>query len=203
MLDDLPVANPTETGTATLTKLKVGDTVYSLPSGGGSGDVTAAGNNTFTGSNTFEKTITVKGSDQELILKSGENVTGVDSQVIISNDGRITFSPRASGNSFNIDLPRSDGVLITTKDMANYARTDLSNNFTGLDTFSGIRTSSFQILNSNGGRTGFVPSSSIAPGSGIMLQLPDKTGTLALTSDILEPHIVTPVYKYTSSSCAI
>lgn len=176
---DLPEANPTAEGTVTLTKLKIGDTVYNLPSGGGSGDVTAAGNNTFTGSNTFEKTITVKGSDQELILKSGENVTGVDSQVIISNDGRITFSPRYSGSSFNIELPRSNGALITTTDI-----------------FSGIRTSSFQISNANGGITDFFPSPSIAQGSGTMLQLPDKAGTLALTSDILEPHIVTPVYKY-------
>ena len=31
------VANPQETATATLTKLKVGDTVYELPSGGGNG----------------------------------------------------------------------------------------------------------------------------------------------------------------------
>lgn len=36
--DDLPVANPTAEGTVTLTKLKIGDTVYNLPSGG---DVTA------------------------------------------------------------------------------------------------------------------------------------------------------------------
>lgn len=35
--DDLPVANPTAAGTVTLTKLKVGDVVYDIPQGGGSG----------------------------------------------------------------------------------------------------------------------------------------------------------------------
>ena len=56
---DLPEANPPAAGTVALTKLKIGDTVYNLPSGGGSGDVTAAGNNTFTGSNTFTKHFSV------------------------------------------------------------------------------------------------------------------------------------------------
>ena len=41
------------TGTTALTSLKIGDTIYSIPGGGGSGDVTTAGNNTFTGENTF------------------------------------------------------------------------------------------------------------------------------------------------------
>lgn len=60
LVSDLPVANPSDAGTTTLTKLKIGDTVYNLPSGGGSGDVTAAGDNTFTGENTFEAQATFK-----------------------------------------------------------------------------------------------------------------------------------------------
>lgn len=55
-LTDYVTANPTADGTTELTKLQVGDTIYTLPSGGGSGDVTAAGNNIFTGTNTFEPT---------------------------------------------------------------------------------------------------------------------------------------------------
>lgn len=52
---DIPtiIPNPADSGTVELTKLQVGATVYNLPCGGGSGDVTAAGNNTFTGNNTF------------------------------------------------------------------------------------------------------------------------------------------------------
>ena len=46
------VANPTAAGTTTLTKLTVGNTTYNIPSGG-SGDVTAAGDNLFVGDNTF------------------------------------------------------------------------------------------------------------------------------------------------------
>ena len=58
--DDLPVANPTAEGTTALTKLKIGDVVYTIPSGGGgSGDVTAAGNNTFTGTNKFNQKLQV------------------------------------------------------------------------------------------------------------------------------------------------
>ena len=55
---DYVTANPTASGTAELSKIQVGDTVYTLPSGG-SGDVTAAGNNTFTGNNIFKKAVTL------------------------------------------------------------------------------------------------------------------------------------------------
>ena len=56
--EDLPVAN-SGIGTTALTSLKIGDVVYSIPNGGGSGDVTAAGNNTFTGVNTFNQKLQV------------------------------------------------------------------------------------------------------------------------------------------------
>lgn len=53
--NDLPVANPTVEGTTALTKLKVGDVVYTIPSS----DVTAAGDNTFTGNNKFNQKLQV------------------------------------------------------------------------------------------------------------------------------------------------
>lgn len=61
---DVPVimANPISSGTATLTKLRIDDVVYTIPSGGGSGDVTAAGNNVFTGSNEFTGKSTFTGN---------------------------------------------------------------------------------------------------------------------------------------------
>lgn len=53
-------ANPTLDGTETkLTGVTINGTKYKVPSGGGSGDVTAGGNNTFTGSNIFKKAITL------------------------------------------------------------------------------------------------------------------------------------------------
>ena len=53
-------ANPTLDGTeAELTSVTIDGTKYKVPSGGGSGDVTAAGDNTFTGSNIFKKAITL------------------------------------------------------------------------------------------------------------------------------------------------
>ena len=45
-------ANPTESGTTTLTKLKVGNTVYNVPQGGGGGGTTVVANPTLTGSET-------------------------------------------------------------------------------------------------------------------------------------------------------
>ena len=53
LTSDIPVAN-SGTGTTALTSLKIGDTIYSIPSGGGSGDVTSSGTNIFTGDNTFK-----------------------------------------------------------------------------------------------------------------------------------------------------
>ncbi len=53
-------ANPTLDGTEIeLTGVTIDGTKYKVPSGGGSGDVTAAGDNTFTGSNIFKKAITL------------------------------------------------------------------------------------------------------------------------------------------------
>lgn len=53
LTDDIPQANPTDTGTEALTKLKIGEKIYNV------GDVTAAGDNTFTGSNIFKKAVTL------------------------------------------------------------------------------------------------------------------------------------------------
>lgn len=150
-----------------------------------SGDATTAGDNVFTGENTFYKTVTVKGSDQKLILKSGGNTAGIDSQVIVENTGDITFSPAYSSNSFIVHLPQSNGDLITSNDIANYARTDIGNTFNGINTFDGqLNTSGLHVLNSKGGMTLLSSSSSIESGSEIILSLPSIAGTLALKEDI-------------------
>ena len=54
------VANPGG-GTEDLTSLTVGDKTYTIPSGGGSGDVTKAGNNDFTGVNSFNNMLYANG----------------------------------------------------------------------------------------------------------------------------------------------
>lgn len=68
---DLPVANPTAEGTVTLTKLKVGDVVYTIPSGGSGGvtSVTTSGTgNAVTAASISGNTLTLtKGSTFALI----------------------------------------------------------------------------------------------------------------------------------------
>lgn len=68
---DLPEANPTAAGTVTLTKLKIGNTVYNLPSGGSSGvtSVTTSGTgNAVTAASISGNTLTLtKGSTFALI----------------------------------------------------------------------------------------------------------------------------------------
>ena len=122
IIGDLPVANPTAEGTTVLTKLKVGDVVYTIPSGGSGGvtsvttsgtgnAVTAAsisgntltltkgstfltshqsldscaklsGNNTFTGTNTFEarelNPITISYDNDNHIYLTGQKLEVFD-----------------------------------------------------------------------------------------------------------------------------
>lgn len=65
---DNVVANPSGEGTTALSKIKINNTIYTVSGGGsGTGDVTAAGNNLFTGQNTFSNTTTISGT-----LNAGE-----------------------------------------------------------------------------------------------------------------------------------
>lgn len=99
LVSDLPVANPSDAGTATLTKLKVGDMVYNLPSGGGSGDVTAAGNNTFTGTNTFNKSIILGREGTASLKVSDEDLSGMYSTLTYNN---LSFNYPSSNLSLNV-----------------------------------------------------------------------------------------------------
>lgn len=107
-LTDYVTANPTANGTTELTKLKVGDVVYTLPSGGGSGDVTAAGNNTFTGTNKFTKPITTTDCNGFIIAPGADadNYTAsiwVDSGTLADEGKNIDLEIGESGTIATIE----------------------------------------------------------------------------------------------------
>lgn len=93
LVSDLPVANPSDAGTTTLTKLKIGDVIYTIPSGGGSGDVTAAGDNTFTGTNKFNQKLQVSNLTGNIGSKDyGIFISAMDGIKCVAPEGDSTTS---------------------------------------------------------------------------------------------------------------
>lgn len=88
--DDLPEANPTAEGTTALTKLKVGDVVYTIPSGGGSG-VTSV---TTSGSGNAVTTASISGNTLTLTKDSTflTSHQSLDSCAKLSGDNTFTGS---------------------------------------------------------------------------------------------------------------
>ena len=128
LTSDIPVAN-SGTGTTELTSLKIGDTIYTIPSGGGSGDVTAAGDNTFTGNNTFtgdfsRKTRDSSGviyykesiSDQGFTVGVGATEAATGTQAIYGY-GSIKVTAGAAGTG-TLSLPVKTGTLALTSDVS-------------------------------------------------------------------------------------
>ena len=121
---DLPEANPTAEGTVALTKLKVGDVVYTIPNGGGSGDVTAAGDNTFTGSNIFTKGIEVFGHEGNPLQNTLYKVDKDGFTVVTGNapyySNKVKFNLDTSATSAkeytiatNEDLDKKQPLLVS------------------------------------------------------------------------------------------
>ncbi len=128
------VANPTESGTATLTKLKIANTVYNIPQGGGGG------------------------SNVEVVQTTGQSTTAVMSQKAVTDelDGKASTSyvqgnPLGSGTAtltklkiantiYNI--PQGGGGSGGTTVVANPTLTGSETNLTALqvgDTKYGIK----------------------------------------------------------------
>ena len=155
-------ANPTDSGATTLTKLKIGATVYNLPSGGGSGDVTAAGNNVFTGTNIFNKEVVINYADFKVVdevsgNKStlGYNTLTLEDPVVhntcklntiglvhkqMSDDGatlhNTTLAFENAGSTTTITVPNKTGTIALTSELLNCAMLSGTNNFTGANIFS-------------------------------------------------------------------
>ena len=95
LLSQAVVAN-NGTGTTDLTSLTIGDTIYSVPNG----DVTAAGDNTFTGmTNTFTNQVNLQGLVR---IGKGNSITNLSS---------------TSTTLINVNLPSKKGTLALTDDI--------------------------------------------------------------------------------------
>ena len=121
------VANPTASGTTTLTKLTVGNITYNIPSGG-SGDVTAAGNNTFTGNNIFTGDFSRKTRDSSGVIYYKESISdqgftvgvggteAASSTQAIYGFGSIRVTAGAAGTG-TLYLPVKTDTLATIDDI--------------------------------------------------------------------------------------
>lgn len=106
------ISFPSKSGTIALTS--------DIPSGGGSGDVTAAGNNIFTGTNHFQ------GGDTYFQTASGgpnDPLTTVDANGIYcrttgSELGTYYKDTEIKHKTFTLTLPFKSGTLATTDDIA-------------------------------------------------------------------------------------
>ena len=95
LTSDIPAANVTLSGSeSTLSSLKIGNTTYKVA------DVTAAGDNTFTGTNIFSNLLSVGGSTGGTAIGMGAliNVVGPEEMYILN-------------------LPKQNGTLATTDDI--------------------------------------------------------------------------------------
>lgn len=166
------VANPTAAGTDTLIKLTVGDTTYNIPSGGGGGPTYSAGTHiTIDPNNVINaEWPTSANAGYEGIGKTG-TITG------------IKMNGKVRGTEGIVNL----GIVIDEEQYANCAKLVGGNLFHGTQQIVGPL-----IVGSDGIRTDGV----LSTGEGKILKplsdgtltyeytLPDKSGTLALTSDI-------------------
>lgn len=146
IIGDLPVANPTAEGTTVLTKLKVGDVVYTIPSGGSGGvtsvttsgtgnAVTAAsisGNTlTLTKGSTFAQITDIPDTSNFVTLSGAQTISGsktFNNHIILhyGPDGYIEFGNwkffgySLSNNATNTSLSfpsGKNGTLATTSDI--------------------------------------------------------------------------------------
>ena len=104
------VSLPSKSGTIALTS--------DITSGGGSGDVTAAGNNTFTGNNRFQGGTT---SFTTASPRPGASVTTVDADGVLcqtdGDTGTYYQDNQIQHQGFSLGLPYKNGTLATTNDI--------------------------------------------------------------------------------------
>lgn len=143
---DLPEANPTAAGTVTLTKLKVGDVVYTIPSGGSGGvtSVTTSGTgNAVTAASISGNTLTLtKGStfltshqslDSCAKLSGNNTFTGINTfNSTLTCSGGVATSTIWTGGGNAVTVPTNkSGIIATTSDIP-IASATLSDNGTTL-----------------------------------------------------------------------
>ena len=175
-----------------LKKMKVGDgetLVNNLPflSADVSQDlnnyVNLTGNQTISGTKTFTGDITVDGGTFKVSKTDSANKT----MSAVYGSNAITYTPYGSTSQKLISLPSSDGTIALTKDIpsiSNLVTTNTDQTISGTKTF----TSHVVVANANDlqNKTDYEYSGIVRHANNVSysLLLPNKSGLIALTSDI-------------------
>lgn len=186
--------------------------VISAAGGGGTGDVTAAGNNTFTGENTFTNEITFNTMKSEAgYIQFGNfnyettegydylyiDNTHINMQKFVGNDqyheininaDLITYAPPDDNVYYEYSYPRKNGTFALTSDIPD---TSSFVTLAGDNTFGGTNTFNNSIYAKNGvvaGDTTNYGTNSVTKGSNTY-SFPNKSGTFAMTTDIIKNPI--------------
>ena len=186
--------------------------VISAAGGGGTGDVTAAGNNTFTGENTFTNEITFNTMKSEAgYIQFGNfnyettegydylyiDNTHINIQKFVGNNqyheininaDLMTYTPPDDNVYYEYRYPRKNGTFALTSDIPD---TSSFVTLAGDNTFSGTNTFNNSISAKNGvvaGDTTNYGANSVTKGSNTY-SFPNKSGTFAMTTDIIKDPI--------------
>ena len=186
--------------------------VISAAGGGGTGDVTAAGNNTFTGENTFTNEITFNTMKSEAgYIQFGNfnyettegydylyiDNTHINIQKFVGNNqyheininaDLMTYAPPDDNSYYEYSYPRKNGTFALTSDIPD---TSSFVTLAGDNTFGGTNTFNNSIYAKNGvvaGDTTNYGANSVTKGSNTY-SFPNKSGTFAMTTDIIKNPI--------------
>lgn len=186
--------------------------VISAAGGGGTGDVTAAGNNTFTGENTFTNEITFNTMKSESgYIQFGNfnyettegydylyiDNTHINIQKFVGNNqyheininaDLMTYAPPDDTVYYEYRYPRKNGTFALTSDIPD---TSSFVTLAGDNTFGGTNTFNNSIYAKNGvvaGDTTNYGANSVTKGSNTY-SFPNKSGTFAMTTDIIKDPI--------------
>lgn len=186
--------------------------VISAAGSGGTGDVTAAGNNTFTGENTFTNEITFNTMKSEAgYIQFGNfnyettegydylyiDNTHINIQKFVGNNqyheininaDLMTYAPPDDTVYYEYSYPRKNGTFALTSDIPD---TSSFVTLAGDNTFGGTNTFNNSIYAKNGvvaGDTTNYGANSVTKGSNTY-SFPNKSGTFAMTTDIIKNPI--------------
>ena len=186
--------------------------VISAAGGGGTGDVTAAGNNTFTGENTFTNEITFNTMKSEAgYIQFGNfnyettegydylyiDNTHINIQKFVGNNqyheininaDLMTYVPPDDNVYYEYRYPRKNGTFALTSDIPD---TSSFVTLAGDNTFVGTNTFNNSIYAKNGvvaGDTTNYGANSVTKGSNTY-SFPNKSGTFAMTTDVIKNPI--------------
>ena len=167
--------------------------------GGGTGDVTSNGNNTFTGNNEFKKDVTITCADSlsnpsGLTITNAKNPEGYKTTLNV-NSGNGNFhvetdnaielmSPFATyidGGQSSLSV-HNNGITFTSNDVLKYYNNDGSYNYVPLVTQENIKAGENIALNKNA-ETGDITISSTASGGGASIDDENISTTTVYSSD--------------------